>query len=148
VEIPWTRIEQPGAGPEAIVMSSVFELKTPLRAPAFLMYAMRLWRQARRSPGILGVSLRAQPLKGTFRTLSAWTDEQALASFARTDPHAAALNRIRPWTKSSTFRFWSVPVGELTAGTFSPAELWADGVARVAAAEPDGDSPVTAPREP
>jgi hypothetical protein len=59
MEIPWTRIEQPGAGPEAVVMSSKFELKTTLRAPAFLMYAMRLWRQARRSPGILGVSLRA-----------------------------------------------------------------------------------------
>jgi quinol monooxygenase YgiN len=148
MEIPWTRIEQLGAGPEAVVMSSKFELKTTLRAPAFLMYAMRLWRQARRSPGILGVSLRAQPLKGTFRTLSAWTDEQALDSFARTDPHAAALNRIRPWTKSATFRFWSVPVRELTSGTFSPAGLWADAVARVAAPESEGGSPGTAPREP
>jgi quinol monooxygenase YgiN len=148
MEIPWTRIEQPGAGPEAVVMSSKFELKTTLRAPAFLMYAMRLWRQARRSPGILGVSLRAQPLKGTFRTLSAWTDEQALDNFARTDPHAAALNRIRPWTKSSTFRFWSVPVRELTSGTFSPAGLWADAVARVAVPESEGGSPGTAPREP
>lgn len=148
MEIPWTRFEQPGAGPEAVVMSSIFELKTALRAPVFLMYAMRLWRQARRSPGILGVSLRAQPLKGTFRTLSAWTGEQALASFARTDPHAAALNRIRPWTKSSTFRFWSVPVRELTADTFSPAGLWADAVARIAAAEPEGGVRGTAPREP
>jgi hypothetical protein len=87
------------------------------------------------------VSPRAQPLKGTFRTLSAWTDEQALASFARTDPHAAALRRIRPWTKSSTFRFWSVPVRELTSGTFSPAGLWADAVARVAAPESEDTSP-------
>jgi quinol monooxygenase YgiN len=148
MEIPWTRFEQPGADPEAVVMSSIFELKTALRAPVFLMYAMRLWRQARRSPGILGVSLRAQPLKGTFRTLSAWTDEQALASFARTDPHAAALNRIRPWTKSSTFRFWSVPVRELTADAFSPAGLWADAVARIAAAEPEDEARGTAPREP
>ena len=140
MEIPWTRIEQPGAGPEAAVMSSMFELKTTLRAPAFLMYALRLWRQTRRSPGILGVSLRAQPLKGKFWTLSAWTDEQALASFARTDPHAAALNRIRPWTKGSTFRFWSVPVREITDGTFRPAELWADALARIAAAEPEGRS--------
>ena len=148
MEIPWTKIEQSGAGPEAVVMSSMFELKTPLRTPAFLMYAMRLWRQARHSPGILGVSLRAQPLKGTFRTLSAWTDEQALGSFARTDPHAAALKRIRPWTKSSTFRFWSVPVRELTSDTFSPAGLWTDAVARVAAPEPEGDSHRTAPQEP
>ena len=129
MEIPWTRIDQPDAGPEAQVMGSKFELKTALRSPAFLIYSMRLWRQARRSPGILGVSLRAQPLRGTFWTLSAWTDKQALASFARTDPHAAATKRIKPWMEDSTFRFWAVPVADLG----SPSDLWAEAEARIAA---------------
>jgi hypothetical protein len=131
MEIPWTRIDQPGAGPQAQVMGSKFELTTALRSPAFLIYSMRLWRQARRSPGILGVSLRAQPLRGTFWTLSAWTGQQALTSFARTDPHASAMKRIKPWMRNSTFRFWTVPV----AGLGSPAELWADAEARIAASE-------------
>jgi hypothetical protein len=131
MEIPWTKIDQPDAGSEAQVMGSKFELKTALRSPAFLIYSMRLWRQARRSPGILGVSLRAQPLRGTFWTLSAWTDKQALITFARTDPHATTVKRIKPWTKDSTFRFWTVPV----AGLSSPSDLWADAEARIAASE-------------
>jgi heme-degrading monooxygenase HmoA len=105
------------------------------RSPVFLLHALRLWRQARRSAGIMGVSLRAQPVKGTFWTLSAWTDRQAVAAFARTDPHAAAVKRIRPWTKSATFRFWTVPSGELASATLSPASLWADAVARIEADE-------------
>lgn len=131
MEIPWTPIDQPGAGPDAQVMSSRFELKTAWRSPQFLIYSLRLWRQARRSAGILGVSLRAQPLAGVFWTLSAWTSRQALTTFAGTDPHAAALTRIRPWMRDSTFRFWSVPAGDITGASFRPADLWADAQRRI-----------------
>ncbi len=139
MEIPWTSIDQPDAGPVAVVMASKFELSSAARSPLFLMHSLRLWRQARQSAGILGVSLRAQPLTGTFWTLSAWTGRQALAEFARTDPHAAAMKRIRPWTKNSTFRFWSVPASEIASGTFTPAVLWADAIARIAADEPPAE---------
>src|ERR1700724_1556679 len=109
MEIPWTSKDQPGAGPAAAVMGSRFELRTAARSPLFLVHSLRLWRQGRNSAGLMGVSLRAPPLRGTFWTLSAWTDEQALAAFARTNPHAAAMKRLRPWMKNATFRFWSVP---------------------------------------
>jgi hypothetical protein len=136
VEIPWTSTDQPEAGPVALVMASKFELRSAARSPLFLVHSLRLWRQARRSAGIMGVSLRAQPLTGTFWTLSAWTGQQALDAFARTSPHASLTKRIRPWTKNSTFRFWSVPASEIASGTFRPAGLWADAVARIAADEP------------
>ncbi len=93
MEIPWTSKDQPGAGPAAAVMGSRFELRTAARSPLFLVHSLRLWRQARESAGLMGVSLRAQPLRGMFWTLSAWTDEQALAAFARTDPHARSARR-------------------------------------------------------
>jgi hypothetical protein len=80
-------IGTPSAGRDPLIMGSRFELTSAWRSPGFLAHAMRIWRQARRSPGILGVSLRAHPLRGTFWTLSAWTDEAALQAFARTDPH-------------------------------------------------------------
>ena len=135
MEIPWTRKDQPDAGPAAVVMASRFELRTAARSPVFLVHSLRLWRQARRSPGLIGVSLRAQPLRGTFWTLSAWTGEQALKAFARTDPHASSMRRIRPWTKDATFRFWSLPVAEIASEDFSAAGLWADAVARIDAGE-------------
>lgn len=136
MEIPWTQIHRPDAGPAAVVMASRFELTTAVRSPLFLAHSLRLWRQARQSAGILGVSLRAQPLKGTFWTLSAWTGQQALAAFAGTDPHASSMRRIRPWMKNATFRFWSVPASEIASETFTPAGLWADAVTRIAADEP------------
>src|SRR5215470_15899308 len=60
-------------GTEAYVMASRFELTSGWRSPAFLAQAVRAWRQARRSPGVLGVTLRAQPLRLSYWTLSAWT---------------------------------------------------------------------------
>lgn len=132
MELPWMSRPQAAAhSQDAVVMGSRFELKSPWRSPAFLLNSMRIWRQARRSPGLLGVSLRAHPVGGVYWTLSAWTDESSLREFARTDPHRTIMKKARPWTKSATFRFWTVPADKLT-----PGPLWADAVARITAPEP------------
>jgi hypothetical protein len=136
MEVPWMAKDQPEAGPAALVMGSKFELRTAARSPLFLIHSLRIWRQARGSAGLMGVSLRAQPLRGTFWTLSAWTGEKALNAFARADPHAATMKRLRPWMKNATFRFWSVPSAEIAGEKFSAAGLWADAVTRIAADEP------------
>ena len=127
MEIPWTATGQPGPADDVTIMASRFELATAWRSPAFLVRSLRVWRQARRSPGALGVSLRAQPLTGTFWTLSAWTDRDALSGFARAEPHRTVMRTIRPWMKDSVFRFWTIPAGDL-----NPTELWADAQARIA----------------
>ncbi len=131
MEIPWTAAGQPGPATDVTIMASRFELITPWRSPAFLARSLRVWRQARRSSGVLGVSLRAEPLKGTFWTLSAWTDRDALSGFARAEPHRTVMRTTRPWMKESVFRFWTISAGE-----FDPAGLWADAEARVAADDP------------
>jgi heme-degrading monooxygenase HmoA len=112
-------------------MGTEFELNSRWRSPAFFANAMRIWRQARRSPGLLGVSLRAHPVSGVFWTLSAWTDEAALREFARTDPHRTIMKKARPWTRSATFRFWTVPAGQLPAKPPQATPLWADAEARI-----------------
>jgi hypothetical protein len=129
MEIPWTSGGQAADGP-AFVMGSRFELTSAWRSPVFLFQSLRIWRQARRSPGILGVSLRAHPATGVFWTLSAWTDETALRTFAGTSPHRMIMKRARPWTRSATFRFW-------TADDLVPAELWAGAVARISGPAPE-----------
>lgn len=130
MEIPWTTVARPtDETPEVVVMGSRFQLANRWRSPLFLIHSLRLWRQARRTPGILGVSLRAQPLKGTFWTLSAWSDRAAITGYAGTDPHAAARNKIKPWTKESTFRFWTIPTDELP--TKSAQSLWTEAERRI-----------------
>jgi hypothetical protein len=137
MELPWATSSTVTTGAavssderDAFVMGSRFELSSPWRSAMFLMLSLRIWRQARRSPGLVGVSLRAFPARKTYWTLSAWADEAALREFARTDPHRTIMKRARPWTKTATFRFWTVPAGEL-----KPAALWADAEARINAAE-------------
>jgi heme-degrading monooxygenase HmoA len=130
MDLPWGAAGAPSAGGDAYVMASRFELTSAWWSPAFLVQALRVWRQARRSPGVLGVSLRAEPLRRRYWTLSAWTDEAALRAYARTDPHRTVMRRVRPWAKTATFRFWTVPAEELAA-----PRLWAEAERRIGAAD-------------
>jgi hypothetical protein len=131
MDLPWSTADTPTAGRDAYVMASRFELTSAWRSPAFLVQSIRAWQQARRSPGVFGATLRAQLLRRTYWTLSAWTDRAALYAFARTEPHRTIMKRVRPWAKTATFRFWTVQADKLT-----PAELWAEAQRRINAPEP------------
>jgi hypothetical protein len=130
MDLPWSAAGAPSADKDAYVMASKFELTSAWRTPAFMTEAIRAWRQARRSAGVFGATLRAQPLRRTYWTLSAWTDEAALHAFVRAEPHRTIMKRVRPWAKTATFRFWTAPAGELT-----PTRLWAEAERRITATE-------------
>jgi hypothetical protein len=131
MEIPWSTpaAARVPAGQDIVILGSRFELTSAWRSPAFLGYALRIWLQARRSPGIMGVSLRAQPLRATFWTLSAWSSQAALRDFARTDPHRSIVARVQPWAKTAVLQTWTVPGGEA-----DPAALWKEAEARISSA--------------
>jgi hypothetical protein len=130
MDLPWSTAGTPPSGQDAYVMASRFELTTIWRSPAFLVQATRAWQQARRSPGVYGVTLRAEVPRRTYWTLSAWTGEAALQEFARTEPHRTIMRRVRPWARTATFRFWTVPSDRLT-----PGDLWPEAQRRINAAE-------------
>jgi heme-degrading monooxygenase HmoA len=132
MDLPWGAAARPPAdsGTPAFVMASKFELTSGWRSPAFLAQAIRAWRQARRSPGVLGVTLRAQLARRTYWTLSAWTDKASLYAFARAEPHRAIMRRTRPWAKTATFRYWTADAGQLT-----PDRLWAEAERRISTPE-------------
>jgi hypothetical protein len=125
MDIPWMTRGKPEPGQQAFIMASRFEVSPAWRGLAFLLHAVRVWRQALRSPGLLGVSLRAQLLRNTYWTLSAWTGEPALREFMRTDPHRTVMRKVRPWAKTATFRFWD-------AAELDPEALWASAEKRIA----------------
>jgi hypothetical protein len=133
MDLPWGTAGRPTAdsaaeGAQAYVMASKFELTSGWRTPAFLAQSVRAWRQARRSPGVLGVTLRAQPLRLSYWTLSAWSGKDALNAFARAEPHRTIMRRVRPWAKTATFRFWTVDAARLT-----PDRLWAEAERQISA---------------
>ena len=108
--LPWT------AGPpttvsttDSIVMASRFRVRRHRDVLPFFLDALRVFALARRSPGIIGVSLRAHPLRKEFWTLSQWTDRAALEAMVRTEPHASVMTRQREVMAESLFRTWTAP---------------------------------------
>ena len=107
--IPWRSTRPEGAAPvAATVMASRFRLRRLRDVPRFFVDSMRIHRQTSHSPGALGVSLVAHPLRREFFTLSAWTSREELNQMVRTEPHRSAMRRHRPAMADATFTFWDV----------------------------------------
>lgn len=87
-------------------MASRFQLGRRRDVLPFLLAALRIRRQMLGSPGAVGVSLIARPFAGTFYTLSAWSDREALDSAVAQQPHRDVMTRFRTRTEGSVFVFW------------------------------------------
>ena len=113
--LPWTA--PPGAAPdgaEVEVMASHFTLTSWRHTIAMLRAAMTVRRAALATPGALGLSLVARPLRREYYTLSSWTDRAALDAFARSPAHREAMRRLAPAMADSRFTFWRAPADAAT----------------------------------
>ena len=73
--------------------------------PGFLWYTMRSIKQAKRTPGNLGV--RTRKTKGlAFWTLAMWRDNQAIRSFVPASPHREAMQKLPHWCEEAAFADW------------------------------------------
>ncbi|MGI5200439.1 hypothetical protein ACQEU6_02360 [Spirillospora sp. CA-108201] len=109
--LPW--VGPGGTKSEVLVMASRLEVRRLREVPGFFLASVALWRQARRSSGVHGLGLKAELLKRTFWTVSAWSDKKALYAYARAEPHHSTMRRLRSVTHESTFVFWTAEPGEL-----------------------------------
>lgn len=108
--LPWTAPKPtPTAADPVTVMASRLELRWLRDVPRFLAAALRIRRQMLGSPGALGLSLIARPLRRTFWTLSAWQDQAALSATVGREPHRQIMRRFRPRIASSAFVTWTAP---------------------------------------
>ncbi|GHE43904.1 hypothetical protein EDE04_7288 [Streptomyces sp. 2132.2] len=127
--IPWMPGAAAGAAPadagQAVVMASKLQVTSLLHVPRFFLLSLVVWKQVRSAPGVIGASLRAEPLKKTFWTLSAWSDQESLDRFSRSDPHARIVGRLRKVMDRSVFVFYPVGREKLPVA-------WDDAVARLA----------------
>jgi heme-degrading monooxygenase HmoA len=93
-KLPWFgRRRAPGE--QVLVFASRFDSRNPLSALALTIYGMWIWLGAVRSPGCIGASLWAKPLRGKYYTLSAWESEAALQAFARSKAHRNGIKALR-----------------------------------------------------
>lgn len=125
ITIPWITRDKAAAGP-ILVMTSRFEVHSTTNAPRFLTLALRAYLQALRAPGVVGVSLRASPLKRSFWTLSSWRDEKHLRAYSLSQPHKRIMRSLGPVMKTSLFVFYDTPA--------TSAPKWPDALQRLDAA--------------
>ena len=122
--IPWRSAIAPQGDVEYLVMASRLPLRYYRTIPQFLALTASVMRQLERTVGVVGYSLRAQPMSKTFWTLSAWTGKTELGEFVRTMPHLAVMGRLRPHMEATRFVTWTVP------GTLLPIG-WEDAIERL-----------------
>ena len=106
--LPWRTVTQPRPHQQYLVMASRLPLRSRRTIPRFLRLTLSVVRQLERTDGLVGYSLLAQPMKKTFWTLSAWTDQQHLDAFARAMPHLAVIRTLHPRMGPTRFQFWTV----------------------------------------
>jgi hypothetical protein len=111
--VPWRKLLTPEPDVEYVVMASRLPLRSITKVPWFMTLALSVARQLERTEGVVGYTLRAQPLARTFWTLSAWTDEPSLGAFVRELPHRAVMAKLRPHMDATTFTFWTSAGSEL-----------------------------------
>ena len=126
--LPWKSFGTVDPAHEYVVMASRLPLRRYRDVPAFLRASMDIRRQLAKAEGLLGYGLDAKLLRRTFWTLSVWRDGDTLDSFARANPHAARVQRIRPVMGPTTFVTWTVPGGQLPV-------TWTDARKRIHEAE-------------
>ncbi|MEU0738370.1 DUF3291 domain-containing protein [Streptomyces sp. NPDC006134] len=111
--LPWTTPNPPSPFAEAHVFASRFETRTLLGALMFLARTPGVWRQVSRAPGAYGASLKAEPFKRTFWTLSAWESPEALKDFARSGPHAPTSRKLAAQMRDARFVTWTAAGDDL-----------------------------------
>lgn len=116
----------PSSGGNVVVFASRLPLRGRWTPPRFLWAIVRVMGQLRGAPGLLGHSLRAELLTGTYWTVSAWTSTEAMNAFVGTEPHRGVMRSMAAALGTPTFVTWEVPAAELPVA-------WDDVEARIAA---------------
>ncbi len=122
--IPWRTVAKAQPDRNYLVMASRLPLQSRRTVPRFMGLTLSVVRQLGRTDGVVGYSLLAEPLKGTFWTLSAWTDQAALDAFVRTMPHLGVMGKLRPHMGPTRFATWTV------SGSALPV-TWDDAIERL-----------------
>jgi hypothetical protein len=107
--IPWRSTATADPDAEYLLLASCLPLRSIAKVPWFLRLTASVVRQLERTDGLVGYSLRAQPLARTFWTLSAWTDSRALTAFVRETPHQGVMTKLRPHMGPTRFTTWTAP---------------------------------------
>jgi hypothetical protein len=120
---PWVTFRQPEPDREYLALLTELPLKRFRDLGSFLLHTWRIRAQLRRTPGLLGYSLRAHILRREFWTLSVWEGDAALREFVVASPHAQVMAALQGKMGQTRFVRWSMRGSELPP-------RWCEAIAR------------------
>ena len=112
MELPWTTRAPMEPGTDYLVMASHLPLKRITSTIRFFRGVAAIRKQLATAPGLVGYTLRAQPLARDYWTLSVWQDGKALREFMRTPPHAGLMTSLRPFMGPTKFTTWKITAAD------------------------------------
>jgi hypothetical protein len=91
---------------QATAMLTYLPLKHWRDTPLFISYIMRIYMQLRKTPGLIGFSMRANPLRKNYWTLSLWEGEEVVGTYIHTAPHATIMHKMHSKMGQTAFVSW------------------------------------------
>ena len=121
--MPWEARAVPAPDRDYVAVVTYLPMRRVLALPRWFGSIRAVQKQLERTPGLVGYSLRLNPLRLEFWTLSLWEDEHSLGDFLRELPHADVMRRFGSKLSRFGTRQWTI------AGSQAPPS-WQDGLSR------------------
>ncbi len=112
MDLPWTTRAQMEPGSDYLVIASHLPLKRITSTIRFVRGVSAIRKQLATADGLVGYTLRAEPLARDYWTQSVWQDEAALRQFMRTPPHAGLMTSLRPLMAPTKFATWAITAAD------------------------------------
>jgi len=121
--MPWKSFGKIDSEREYLALLTSLPLRSRWRIPWVLIHTRRIVAQLQQTPGLVGFSMYARPLRRDFWTLSVWESEAALQTFVGKGAHTITMRAVAPHMGPTRFIRWRMRGAELPP-------KWADAFAR------------------
>jgi hypothetical protein len=108
ITFPWQHTSLVERQHQYIALLGLVRLRSVSLLPTFIRFGIRIERQLRRTPGVVGYRTAVDPLKLTFYHLSAWIEGGAIQRFVETQPHLLAVQQLSATLGVTVFRYWEI----------------------------------------
>ena len=108
LSFPWHNVLEVERDKTYVALLGLVRLESIQILPAFVRSAIKIERQLRRTPGVVGYRTAAAPHVLSFYHLSAWTDAEAIQTFVVTAPHETSMRELDGRLGQTIFRYWRV----------------------------------------
>ena len=111
-DLPWTARAEMEPGTDYLVMASYLPLRRITGTVPFFRAVFAVRKQLATADGLVGYTLRAEPLARGYWTLSIWESDTALREFMRTPPHVRVMTSLKPLMRPTKFVTWTIPASD------------------------------------